>query len=189
MGPDRLEELYEAVRGLLLEVGYERLTLDAVAARSHSSKATLYRQWNGKMGLVVAALRHGQPRADHSTAGSLDEVFETMAAQAATLPARDIRLAFALLHAASVDAEFGATFRAEILEPPTMGLTSIFEQAADRGEIAREPALFRQLAQTIIAHFAFSPILSGEPHTVESERAFFASIIRPALTYTESSGA
>jgi AcrR family transcriptional regulator len=188
MGPDRLEELYEAVRGLLLEVGYERLTLDAVAARAHTSKATLYRQWNGKLGLVIAALRHGQSTlADHSAAGSIDEVFESMAAQAAKPPARDLRLAFALMHAASMDAEFGATLRAEVLEPPTMALISIFEQAADRGEIVREPALFRQLAQTIIAHFAFLPVLSAEPRTVAADRAFFASIIRPALTYIDQS--
>ncbi|MGO4429316.1 TetR family transcriptional regulator, partial [Streptomyces sp. MCAF7] len=43
LSPERESELYEAVMGLLTEVGYDALTMDAVAARTHSSKATLYR--------------------------------------------------------------------------------------------------------------------------------------------------
>lgn len=43
--PEREAELYAAVLDLLREVGYEALTMDAIAARTKSSKATLYRQW------------------------------------------------------------------------------------------------------------------------------------------------
>lgn len=43
--PERESELYGAVLDLLREVGYDALTMDAVAARTRSSKATLYRQW------------------------------------------------------------------------------------------------------------------------------------------------
>ena len=33
---------------MLAEVGYDRLTMDAVATAAKASKATLYRRWNGK---------------------------------------------------------------------------------------------------------------------------------------------
>ena len=46
--PEREAELYAAVLDLLREVGYDALTMDAVAARTRSSKATLYRQWGSK---------------------------------------------------------------------------------------------------------------------------------------------
>ncbi|TXS09891.1 helix-turn-helix domain-containing protein, partial [Streptomyces sp. wa22] len=59
--PEREGELYAAVLDLLGEVGYEALTMDAVAARTRSSKATLYRQWGSKAELVVKALRHNKP--------------------------------------------------------------------------------------------------------------------------------
>ncbi|GAA3059289.1 hypothetical protein GCM10020000_47760 [Streptomyces olivoverticillatus] len=59
--PEREAELYEAVLEILREVGYDALTMDAVAARTHSSKATLYRQWKGKPELVASALRHNKP--------------------------------------------------------------------------------------------------------------------------------
>jgi len=55
---ERESELYQAVIDLVREVGYEAMTMDAVAARSRSSKATLYRQWQGKPQLVAAAMRH-----------------------------------------------------------------------------------------------------------------------------------
>lgn len=38
--PERESELYSAVLDLLREVGYDALTMDAVAGRTHSSKAT-----------------------------------------------------------------------------------------------------------------------------------------------------
>ncbi len=59
--PEREAELYEAVLDLLREVGYDALTMDAVAARTRSSKATLYRQWGGKAELVAKAIRHNKP--------------------------------------------------------------------------------------------------------------------------------
>src|SRR3954468_22051705 len=58
--PEREAELYSAVLELLREVGYDALTMDAVAARTRSSKATLYRQWGGKPELVVKAMRHNK---------------------------------------------------------------------------------------------------------------------------------
>ena len=59
--PEREAELYAAVLDLLREVGYDALTMDAVAARTRSSKATLYRQWGGKPELVAKAVRHNKP--------------------------------------------------------------------------------------------------------------------------------
>src|ERR1700743_1536379 len=61
LSPEREGELYTAVLDLLREVGYDALTMDAVATRTRSSKATLYRQWGSKPELVVRALRHNKP--------------------------------------------------------------------------------------------------------------------------------
>jgi len=49
------EQLLRATQDLLIEEGFERLTMDAVAKRCGASKATIYRRWPGKTALVVAA--------------------------------------------------------------------------------------------------------------------------------------
>src|SRR3546814_9475216 len=53
---EREQEILDATLDILAEVGYDRLTMDAVAARSKASQATLYRRWNGKPALVIDAL-------------------------------------------------------------------------------------------------------------------------------------
>lgn len=52
----REQAILDAALALVAEVGYERLTMDAVAARAKASKATIYRRWAGKEELVVAAM-------------------------------------------------------------------------------------------------------------------------------------
>ena len=53
---DREQEILDAALEVLADVGYDRLTMDAVAQRAKASKATLYRRWNSKATLVVDAL-------------------------------------------------------------------------------------------------------------------------------------
>jgi AcrR family transcriptional regulator len=55
-GKQREDAILTSALELLGELGYEALTMDAVAARAHASKATLYRRWRNKTELVKAAL-------------------------------------------------------------------------------------------------------------------------------------
>ena len=51
----------DATLALLAEVGYDRMSMDAVAARAKASKATIYRRWPGKQELVLDAVRSRAP--------------------------------------------------------------------------------------------------------------------------------
>src|SRR6201998_1385145 len=55
----REAEFLEVTLRLLQEHGYDRLTVDAVAARARASKATVYRRWPSKAELVLAAFIEG----------------------------------------------------------------------------------------------------------------------------------
>src|SRR5215207_5549403 len=57
---EREEEILDATVRMLIEVGYDNLTLDAVATEARASKATLYRRWNGKADLVVDAVHRAK---------------------------------------------------------------------------------------------------------------------------------
>lgn len=56
-GAAREEAILDAAIELIGEVGYERVTVDAIAARARSSKTTMYRRWPSKAELVADALR------------------------------------------------------------------------------------------------------------------------------------
>ena len=67
------EDLLRATQDLLIEEGFERLTMDAVAKRCGASKATLYRRWPSKIALVVAAAAALFSPPDLPDTGSLRE--------------------------------------------------------------------------------------------------------------------
>jgi AcrR family transcriptional regulator len=54
--------ILDAALDLVAEVGYDRVTVDAIAGRARVSKATMYRNWSGKSELVADALRRGAHR-------------------------------------------------------------------------------------------------------------------------------
>jgi AcrR family transcriptional regulator len=62
-GPRRRGEvlyaaIFDAVLAELDEVGYARLTMERIAARARTSKASLYKRWPSRAELVAAAIRH-----------------------------------------------------------------------------------------------------------------------------------
>src|SRR5581483_10849004 len=55
--------ILDATLRILGDVGYDRLTIDAVATEARASKATVYRRWPGKAALVVDAIQSLNPYA------------------------------------------------------------------------------------------------------------------------------
>jgi AcrR family transcriptional regulator len=53
----RRQAILEAAISLLMEVGYDRMSMDALAERARAGKATIYRHWAGKAEVVVEAIR------------------------------------------------------------------------------------------------------------------------------------
>ncbi|MEW1753259.1 TetR/AcrR family transcriptional regulator [Streptomyces angustmyceticus] len=143
--PERETELFNAVLDLLREVGYDALTMDAVAARTRSSKATLYRQWQGKPELVARALRHCKPvsTADVDT-GSLRGDFAELVRRADDegQVEKDAALMRGLGMAIHGNPDLHQALREVLLDPEVTGLNAMLARAIDRGEIAADcPAL------------------------------------------------
>lgn len=60
------EAILQATLDELDDVGYQRLTIDSVAARAGTSKPVIYRRWPHKASLVLAAIRWRQPAVSES---------------------------------------------------------------------------------------------------------------------------
>ncbi len=142
--PEREGELYGAVLEILREVGYDALTMDAVATRTHSSKATLYRQWKGKPELVASALRHQKPvKISSIDTGTVRGDLQAMlcAADDAQME-KDAALMRGLGHAIHTNPDLRRALRELLIEPELQGLDAVMRRGVERGELdADNPAL------------------------------------------------
>ncbi|MFD5315882.1 TetR/AcrR family transcriptional regulator [Streptomyces sp. NPDC127098] len=152
MTPERELELLTTTIDVLREVGYEALTMDAVATRARCSKATLYRQWPGKPQLVAAALYATRP-VDASTIdtgtlrGDLLAFVTTLAAQAE----QDTALIAGLGHATLTEPALRLALRESLIEPEHEHVLSFVRRAVERGELAGTPAATAFLPQLLFA--------------------------------------
>lgn len=133
---ERGREVLEAALAVLVEVGYDRLTMDAVAARARASKATLYRRWAGKAALVTDALAATKAPALTADTGSLrgDLLAAFCGPDGFTGPAHVQHLT-SVATALATDPEFAAAFREHVVGARLAALRGVFERARARGEL------------------------------------------------------
>ncbi|WP_245718252.1 TetR/AcrR family transcriptional regulator [Nocardia miyunensis] len=102
-------EILECVLELLGEVGFDALTFEAVARRARASKATLYRRWETKRDMVVAAIKAGPASgnsADAVDTGSLrGDLIALCERLDTTMRAADAPMSLMLLQAGLEDPE------------------------------------------------------------------------------------
>ncbi|MFF6778481.1 TetR/AcrR family transcriptional regulator [Streptomyces sp. NPDC012637] len=181
--PEREAELYEAVLELLREVGYDALTMDAVAARTRASKATLYRQWGSKPELVAKALRHNKPvsLAEIDT-GSLRGDFLAMLERTDDCQMeKDSALMRGLAHAVHNNPELLQALRELLIEPEMTGLDEVLRRAVRRGEVdAGNPAL-KLIPHMLIGAFIARPLIDDRPVDHAFLSSYVDAVVLPSL--------
>jgi AcrR family transcriptional regulator len=179
---DREQEILDAALEVLAEVGYDRLTMDAVAQRAKASKATLYRRWNSKATLVVESLARMKTTPDvlPDTGDLRTDLMEAFCGLGG-LTDHDTTSTFgAVVTAVTTDPEFAVEFRKQVVGPKSEVSRMIFARARDRGELRDDvdldiivPAL-----SGIVLHRVF--VLGEQPDAALIERAI-DQIILPAV--------
>jgi AcrR family transcriptional regulator len=182
---DREAQIFEATLDVLAEVGYDRLTMDAVALKAKASKATLYRRWNGKVSLVIDALHHHHQHeapAEPVDTGSLREDLLTAFCGVGGLTDKpEVDTFGAILTAVARDADFAEAFRREVLAPKLAATTELFDRAKARGEI-RDDIDVELLAPALAGIVLHRFFLVGEAPTKELITSVIDQIILPAAT-------
>jgi AcrR family transcriptional regulator len=134
----REDEILDATLHLLLEVGYDRLTMDAVARRSRASKATLYRRWDGKPSLVVDAMvraKQAPSVEEHDTGTLRGDLVSTYCGAHGMGPNAATGVLGSVITALASDPEFAALFREAFIAPKIQVSKDIYRRAIERGEI------------------------------------------------------
>jgi AcrR family transcriptional regulator len=142
-GVVREQAILAAVVDLLGEVGYEAMTMDAVAARAHASKTTIYRRWAGKPELVRAAVdRHvaGRVLTAVDTGSLRGDLHAVMRALRDHLTPEFMAMMGGLMQALKDDPALAASLR-----PVALGEDAVAEdvigRAVSRGELPEAAAV------------------------------------------------
>jgi AcrR family transcriptional regulator len=134
---DREQEILDATLQVLGDVGYDRLTMDAVATRAKASKATLYRRWNGKVSLVIDALLSVKSTPDLPDTGTLrGDLIASFCGMGGLTDEQSVATFASVITAIHRDQDFAAAFRREVIGPKSQLARTVFERARDRGELA-----------------------------------------------------
>ncbi|MFC5907395.1 TetR/AcrR family transcriptional regulator [Streptacidiphilus monticola] len=183
--PERELEVYEAVIDLVREVGFDAMTMDAVAAKAKISKATLYRQWQGKPQLVVAAMQGTKPvRLEEIDTGSLRGDLMEMARQVGDGLEEDVVFMSALGHAAMRDAELGQALRENLVLPELETVRRMVDRAVDRGEVSPDSPAIRYVPHMMFGALPARKVVDGELVTPEYLAGYIDAVVLPALGHS-----
>ncbi|CAL9485257.1 putative HTH-type transcriptional regulator [Streptomyces sp. enrichment culture] len=181
--PEREAELYRAVLDLLREVGYDALTMDAVAARTRSSKATLYRQWGGKAELVVRAMRSQKPGgiADIDTGSLRGDLYAIVAREDDCSMEQNAALMRALAMAVHMNDDLRQAFKELLIEPEFEEFRRIVRRAVDRGEVRPDNPALDYMVHMLVGAFATRTLIDDLPPTREFLISYVDAVVLPAL--------
>lgn len=175
-------ELLAVTLELLQEHGYDRLTLDAVAATARASKATLYRRWPTKAELVLAAFVEGtrQVAVDPDTGtlrGDLLKLGEQICAHVST-HASTIR---AVLVETSRSTELDAMMQEQFLDQRKALMANVLARAVDRGEIEGS-AITEDLWDMLPGYLIYRSVLTGRAPSGRTIQELVDNVLLPGLT-------
>lgn len=179
---ERESELFTAVLSILREVGYERLTMDAVSARAHVSKATIYRHWPGKPQLVAEALRQRHfdvtPIIDTGTIrGDLLELLHTVA----RICVEDAPMLQAVGFAMQSNSELAEIVRTQLLPESRCNADDVIRRAVDRGQLPPAAVDFDLIHELVPALLMTRFLAHGQPLDNEYLARVVDQILIPLL--------
>lgn len=174
-GEPRERAILTAVISLLGEAGHEAMTMDAVAARAHASKATIYRRWPGKAELVRAAVdAHiaGRVPVDQDTGSLRGDLLAVLQAMRSHLTPEFMAMMSGLMHAMRSDSELAGRLGSLIDQDPVAG--QIIGRAVRRGEL---PAAAEQKLASLVHEVIEAQLFRQLMMSAELDAAFARHVV------------
>lgn len=179
-GDALLEAIYAAVMDELAEVGYPALSIERIAERARTGKASIYRRWPTRLDLVLDALDRVMPRYDEvpDTGSVRDDLLLVLRRIAETMSSRAGAAAKACIE--GTDDELARAMRERLLPPRKAMMVRILERAAERGEI-RPDAVTQRIAEAGPMLLHGELLQRGTPIPDEAVVAIVDEVLLPLL--------
>ncbi|MEU3351148.1 TetR/AcrR family transcriptional regulator [Streptomyces sp. NPDC037389] len=164
------QAICEAALSLVGETGYDKLTIEGIAARAGVGKQTIYRWWPSKGAVLLDAFTETVEAGEGMLPDTGDLATDLKAVLRATVdefndPA--FQAPYRALYVAMVnDSEVSAGFTNKVMEPGTQAYVDRIRAAQDAGQVADEVDP-RLAAELILGPFAQRWLLRSQPLTHE----------------------
>jgi AcrR family transcriptional regulator len=174
-------EILEVTLRLMQRDGIQGLTVEAIAAAAHSSKATIYRRWPSKAELVVAAVVEGISEVSvPSNIGTL---------RGDLLQLGDVLCDQVNRHASTLRAVIGEASRNPALNDAVQNqllahreglINHVLQLAVDRGEIDGA-AISNELRDLLPGYLFYRAVVPNRPLTLQTVQTFVDDVLLPSL--------
>ena len=181
----RDDDILDATLDVLAEAGYGGLTMDMVAARAGAGKATIYRRWPSKEGLIldaVARMKSKQVDLDRlpDTGALRSDLLALFKPQSTEESERRLNVMTGLASMLSAHQGLAEAVHAAIVEPWAAAHRILMQRAVDRGEISTL-ADIATASQIIPSMAAYRALIQRRPFEKEFLVTLIDGVLLPAL--------
>jgi AcrR family transcriptional regulator len=178
------QAMLKATLELLAEVGFDRMSIEAIATRAGVGKTTIYRRYSGKAELVADAIESIWEEVVIPDTGSLRSDLDALIENAAQITLTSIgrKTVGMIMSSAASNPQFAQIYWTKYLLPRRQAFAVVLERARTRNEIQEDldPGLvFDALSGIMLYALIFPP--TSEPWTVYVRRAlnllFVSSVV------------
>lgn len=168
------QAIVQAALELLGEVGFDRMSIEAIATRAGVGKTTIYRRYNSKEELVADAIESLREEIVIPDTGNLWGDIDVLIRNAAqiTLSSLGRQTVAMIISTASSNSQFAQIYWAKYLQPRRQAFAVVIERAKARNEIQTEvdPNLVFDIMSGIMLYaLVFQP--ATEPYELYVRRA------------------
>jgi AcrR family transcriptional regulator len=168
----------EAIVGLLIERGYQEVTIERVAARAGVAKTTIYRRWPSKAEMVVEAVCSagkecpvGSALAACGVAGALTRMIEALSSS------RIARIITGIAVEMPHNEELARAVRERLLKPNRAVISALLEQGIADGQV-RPDIDPEVVADLLVGPLFYRLLVSGEPLGPDLTRSTVETVLK-----------
>jgi AcrR family transcriptional regulator len=134
------QAMLQATLELLAEVGFDVMSVDAIAARAGVGKTTIYRRYKGKAELVADAIESLREEVAIPDTGNLQDDLNALIENAAqiTLSPLGRQTVAMIISSASSNPEFAEIYWTKYLQPRRQAFAVVIERAKARQEVQKD---------------------------------------------------